>query len=965
MRIGILGPLHVRDDEDRPVRLGGARLRTLLLRLALEPGQVVTAERLVADLWPHDTPAEPVAALQSLVARLRRALGRDLISSHPAGYLLAVDREQVDAWQFERAITEHRPHEALALWRGRPLADAGDAEFAVAPIARWNELRMAAQESRIDAELATGPRAELVAEIEQLVADQPLREGLHARLIRVLCALGRHAEALAAYERVRTLLADQLGADPGPELRQAHRVALSEPVPLPAPARPAMPARLTSFVGRDTELAQVRQALHGSRLVTLTGPGGVGKTRLAVESAGDYAWLVELAEVRSAEGVRPAVLKAVGENAESLATRTLLLVLDNCEHLIDAVAAFVADLLTGAPGIRVLATSREPLGITGEVLCPVPPLEDANAVQLFTERARASSPGFTADDSTVDICRALDGIPLAIELAAARLRSMSPGQLVSRLTDRLGLLDRGTRSTQPRHRTLRAVIDWSWRLLAEDERLLLGRLSVLHGGATVESANRIAAPELTAEATHDLLTSLADKSLLVAQDSRYRMLETIREFAGGQVAELEELRARHVVYFTELAESLEPLLRRDEQLAASRALIAEQANLDAAMSWADQAHLLRLVGARTWFWLVSGQPQELRQYARGVHAGDTLVHDQCAVLNGTGTLAQLERLTTVDDPSALGVAILVGREFLGAEQVRRVFSEVADRLAAREDPWLRAAGQLLRGYVESELSSGGALRAETAFRAAAAGFRAVGDRYGLAFSLFFLTMALANRGETEAALTGAREAMEVIERLGPPIIPVPTMLLVQSANLRARAGDLAGARADLDRAEAGALRERDMLAVCRIRNAQAGLARQRGDLDEALSWHRATMKLSTEDMPMQFRALLHSNCGRTRTARGEFAAARELHEQAWRLADSTQDGPARASVLEGYAEWCAASGDTERAALLLGAAYAVRGVQDPSDPELAELIDRCRQALGQQGFQTAWLRGGHSPIELT
>jgi predicted ATPase/DNA-binding SARP family transcriptional activator len=519
------------------VEVGGAKVRVLLVRLAVDAGRIVTTDRLIADLWPEAAPAEPGAALQSLVARLRRAIGRDAIGSHPTGYRLEVPPAEVDIRQFEAAISEGRPREALELWRGSPLADVGDAEFARAPIARLEELKATAIEARIDADIAA--RRDVIAEIEELALEQPLREGLHARLMRALIAKGRQADALTVYERARALLADQLGVDPGPELKEAHLQALR------TTATPTnLPARLTSFVGREREIEQVMRALAGARLVTLTGTGGAGKTRLAVEAAErmltaiggvdkaglaaertagagvaggpvdctDGIWLVDLAPTTDVAAATREALGTAEQPSDFLRTRNSLLVLDNCEHVIDAAAEFANDLLTRCPKLRILATSREPLSVTGETLCPLTPLKDDQAVDLFTDRARAVRPGFTSDESTRDICRALDGLPLAIELAAARIRSLTPAQLRERLGDRIGLLDKGTRAAPQRHRTLRAVIDWSWDLLDDGERTLLSRLSVFAGGATLEAI------ETVTGGTLDQLTSLVDKSLVFTSD---------------------------------------------------------------------------------------------------------------------------------------------------------------------------------------------------------------------------------------------------------------------------------------------------------------------------------------------------------------------------------------------------------------------------------------------------------------
>ncbi|QFZ20212.1 BTAD domain-containing putative transcriptional regulator [Saccharothrix syringae] len=917
MRIRALGELEVRGPDGTRVDLGGPMLRALLLRLAVDTGRVVTTDRLVADLWPHTAPADPTAALQSLVARLRRALGRDAIGSHPTGYRLDLPPEQVDLHAFARAVAEGRPREALALWRGAPLADVADTGFAQATLARLEELRLSAVEARLDLDLAAGATPELVAEIEELATATPLREGLHARLMRALCARGRHADALAAHERARALLADQLGADPGPELREAHRQALRAPT-----RRPGLPARLTSFVGREHELDELTRALAEARLVTVTGPGGAGKTRLALEAADrtpapDGVWLVDLAPVPADDGLLPAVRAALGTTdrpADFLAGRTALLLLDNCEHLLDGVAGLAADLLARCPRLRVLATSREPLGVTGEVLRPLDPLPGAQAVALFTDRARAVRPGFTPDETTTAICRALDGLPLAVELAAARLRSLTPAQLTHRLGDRLGLLDRGVRGAPARHRTLRAVLDWSHDLLDPAERTLLARLSVFAGGATLRAVEDVTGGTL------DQVASLVDKSLVVATDERYRLLETVREYAATHLEDADRVRARHTAHYTALAEHAEPRLRGPEQAVWVDRLATEQANLDQAMS--DRATSPRLFTARLWYWLVRTELAEARRWATAVLAADPfpdptadLAHDLAtALLAPTPDL--LDRLAAREEPAALAVAVL-------ADHTNRArLTAVADRLTASTDPWRRAAGHLLRGYATAEIATGGAAPAEEHYTAAAQGFRDTGDHLLLACSLMFRSVLQADRGATAEAMESLSEAMRHIST-------VPAVMLVQAARLHARAGDLDHARRELERAERDAVHDDDPLALARLHNGLAEIARLSGDTATALRWHHKAMAVDPALATTQFLAGMHGNYARTLTELGDLDLAGHHHERAVELARRSQDGPAHAAVLEGQAEWHVARGDRAAALDLLDQARRLRGTDNP------------------------------------
>ncbi|MFF9326972.1 BTAD domain-containing putative transcriptional regulator [Streptomyces sp. NPDC014776] len=582
MRFGILGPLEIRTGDGSPLDPGGPRPRALLTLLLLDAGRAVPADRLLDGLYGAEPPAEAANALQSQISRLRRRLAPHAgIEAAPAGYRLTAGPDTVDAHRFSRLAAEGRAalgagdhtraaallRDALALWRGPALPDLPGAH---AERTRLQELRLTAVQDRIEADLALGGGAELVPELRALLAEHPLSERLYGQLMRALHAGGRPAEALTVFEEARRTLAEELGADPSPELAALHADLLrARP---DAPARRRLPAQLTRFVGRETELARIAASLAESRLVTLTGPGGVGKTRLALEAAaqaqeagpatpirsgagsvprggrraGADVCLVELAALTDGERIPYAVLAALGvrEGLRAPATdatdrllaaledREVLLVLDNCEHLVEPAARTTALLLAACPGVRVLATSRESLGITGEVLVPVPPLPEEPAVRLLLDRARAVRPDLDGGDARVaEICRALDGLPLAIELAAARLRTLSPAELADRLHDRFRLLARGDRAKATRHRTLRAVVEWSWELLDEEERELASRLTVFRGGATLDAVAAVCGvphPE-------DVLASLVEKSFLEVSGGRYRMLETIRAYAAGEL----------------------------------------------------------------------------------------------------------------------------------------------------------------------------------------------------------------------------------------------------------------------------------------------------------------------------------------------------------------------------------------------------------------------------------------------
>ncbi|MFG1805799.1 BTAD domain-containing putative transcriptional regulator [Streptomyces sp. NPDC049040] len=1028
MRFLVLGVTEVRGAEGVPVALGGGRVRALVAALAVGVGRPVSVEALIEQVWAGDPPADAAGALQALVARVRRALGREAVASEPGGYRLAAERDAVDLYEFEHLVHEGDtalsggdPRKAaaaltraLALWRGPALADLPDRTAAAA---RPDALHRTAQRLRIEAELSLGRASDVMPELREAVAAHPLDEAFRAQLIRALRATGRTADALVAYEETRQVLAETLGADPGPELRALHEELLRQPAPAAAGPAGNLRARLTSFVGREADLRDIRQDVAQARLVTLTGPGGSGKTRLAQEAAEaaagafpDGVWLAELAPLDDPAAIPHAVLSALGRREahvltagplrlephqedpvarllEHCARRRLLLVLDNCEHVIGGAAALTAELLAACPDVTVLATSREPLGVPGEVVRPVEPLPPPTAHRLFAERAASVRPGAAPYEDSAEgpdaaavreICRRLDGLPLAIELAAARLRALSPRQIADRLDDRFRLLTSGSRTVLPRQQTLRAVVDWSWDLLADTEREALRALSVFAGGCTLAAAEAVCGPDAL-----ESVAQLVDKSLVVADlvparegadgpQARYRLLETIHEYAAERAAEhpAEQARAAalHTAYYRDLAATADRELRGADQMRWLEVLEAELDNIRAALhrtvEAADEPDALALVLAMGWFWWLRNYRDEADGWLERVVAmGGDPPEDQADPLYWPRIDARMllffvksdhaaeEQLST---PASLATAEMLARAYstagkaaarfpgllwpfttyvLGGQQgMRRHTDSVLANCRVHGGDWELAAALMMRTHIAVD-SPGGLADADDSH----AELEGLADRLGDRWVRAQVHSASGEIAMARGDYASARSHLEEANRLGLELgaHAEAAFLLARLGEVAHRDGDDDTANRLLDEAEEAAERYavrdarnyiRYMRATLLLRGGEVVRAREMCDL--------AAGRIADGSPPPVFHTLLAGLAARITMAEGDPARALSLVDEALRMALAAG---CTEQVVGGHldvaAEVLSLLGDAAAAAVLLAAADRVRGPMPRSRPE--------------------------------
>jgi predicted ATPase/DNA-binding SARP family transcriptional activator len=863
MRFGILGPLEVADEGGRGLVLGGRRQRSVLAILLLHANEVVSRDRLVEELWSGQPPASAATSLHAHVSRLRRALGEERrIVTAGGGYLIRVADGELDRDRFERLVQEGagaisrgawelasgRLREALSLWRGPPLSDFRYDSFAQAEIARLEELHVGAVERRIEAELALGRDAQVVGDLERLVREHPYRERLRGQLMLALYRTGRQADALTAYREASQLLRDELGLEPSESLQGLERSILRHDPTLHPVARAAsvpagnLPVPATPFLGRARELAEIIALLRtaGTRLLTLTGVGGSGKTRLALQAAqacaadhGDGAWFVGLADVGDPELIAPTICEAleVAEQPGLTAAQCLkswlgdhkrLLVLDNLEQLATG-AEVLGELLASCPGLALLTTSREPLHLAGEQQYEVPVLEREDAIELFISRVRAVTPLLSIEvELAREICERLDRLPLAIELAGARTKILSPAEILARLERVLPVLGGGPRDAPQRQRTLRATIDWSYDLLTADEKWLFARLAVFAGGCT------FAAAEAVCEAQLDTLQALVDRSLVRVEDGRYLMLQTLREYALERVnesGEANELRRLHAQWFVDLleADGLHPYASPGTTIRLS----PERQNFRGALEWAAQAGdaeiLARLAAPLTWYWWEKqGQLNEAERWLRIArdHIDQYPLPLQAKVLSAARSLALTRG--EIDEGAAL------------CEQALAIYRQV-------RDPENICREILSRGLFAAE--RGDFARCRAALEEAVAIARKHDVTGFLPTALMNLGNVEIEEGRLEEARTHSEEALALAEGLAGPIYAIALINLAHVANLQRRHHD--GAHLGRKAATAALSREDLLTAAAAAMEVAWALAAQ-GQTDRAGPLLGAAVEFSTQ-----------------------------------------------------------------------------------------------------------------------
>jgi predicted ATPase/DNA-binding SARP family transcriptional activator len=942
----LIGSMQLRIDGE-PVKLPGAAERGLLAVLLLSAGRTVAASSLIDRLWSESAmPSDPLNALQLRVSKLRRALGAqglDIVVREAAGYRVQVVPEQVDLHRFvalvgaareqgrsgAAAAALERYDEALALWRGDPLADFAGQGWATVEVARLQQLHLAALTEHAEAALSVGRSVEVAADLEPRVAQDPKQEALAGLLMTALYRSGRQADALEVYARTRRHLDDELGLEPSAALRALHQRILEQDEELvaapdsqakdvvaPTTARHAprvgqsaaagpkrtLPVPTLQLIGRDGEMSDITSALAQHRAVTLVGPGGAGKTALAIavghqlsDHFGQHVHLARFATISDPADVALAVADALGvplDGADSttgvrgrvlgyLANRRALLVLDNCEHVVDAVASLTDAILGAAGNVTILATSREALAIRGEVQVPVAPLPvppsgasgadvlTFPAAALFVERARAVRPqleiGRTELGALVRVCQQLDGMPLALELAAARMSSLSLPELADRLSDRFGLLTSGPRTAEARQRTLRATVEWSHALLSNDEQTAFRRLAVFQGGWTLDAAETVAADGVIAGAdVLDLLDHLVQRSMVTVDattsPTRYRMLETLRQYASERLDaadEREATTARHASFFRHLAEGTEQGLRGRAQRANVRRLREEHPNLRAALAWlsADPRRIedgLRLAGSLALFWhlgrhveghnvlaaLMSTPGGSTQARARALQAVSIVDRPRACLVHPSPHCARaaqqsLELFIAEGDAHRAALSrVLLAVELLDGTDPDRfagLLAEAEEQFRDEHDEWGLAVIAFVR--LQNFIRRGDEARTRAMGRTATEAFRQLDDAWGLSAVLYHLGWGLKEFGRYGESVPVLEQAIEVANSAG--VFNTAQWALSDLAVALLALGERAAAAAALDRAVAASEEVGDAAGVVLARLVRGTIAQIDADATAA------------------------------------------------------------------------------------------------------------------------------------
>jgi len=1029
VEIRVLGPMEVVAEDGEMVTPSAVKERMLLAALAMSEGVAVSRDRLADVLWGDAPPPKLANALQARVSALRRSLGVPHVIAHePGGYVLALDPGRIDAHRFCALVSDARgmversaPGQALALfdeacslWRGEALADFAYEDFARPHITRLEEVRLDAEEDRLQLMTQYDRCEEAVAEAEVLLEAHPFRERLWAVLMLGLYRSGRQADALRAFQKASRILGEELGIEPSEELRRLEEAILLQdldPGAVEQPDRPShnLPVRLTSLIGRAAEIKRVNGLLDDQRAVTLVGPGGVGKTSLAlacghelISRFPDGVWLadlsaldepgrvpVELARSLNLDAGDRTTLDAV---ADHLRDRRSLLILDNCERLLDAVAETAATLLQRAPGVALLATSREPLGIPGEILWPTRPLSipdensdssfaDSDAVRLFADRAAAVDPDFRLEDNAPlvgEICRRLDGLPLAVELAAARSRSLPLPEIARRLEDRFSILKGGGRTVVPRHQTLEAAIGWSYDSLSEDERSHFATVSVFAGGWSLRAAEAVSSDP---DRALDLLSALVDRSLVnvgQADDvARYSMLETIRAFASrtlAQTGEQDQVMLKHARWFLKLAESAE--LQGSSQSKWNSRLSTEHENLRAAIGYASRSGdfdtALRLGGALGWWWFFGNRAEGrailddlLTRTEQHPDTHRIPVLQARALLDFFGASPRTFELAeealiaadTLGDPSAEAMSkvfvALSGVFGTSVDRSLRLLDEAIPVFADNEDPFAEGLARFQRMEV---LGNRGSLReafqdGEIALKL----FTEAADPWAVSVTLGHLGRYGRLTGQLERAEQATANSIEMAQDRSLP--HTLQYSLTDQAYMTYFHGDLEGAIRLFEQALSIARAVGNRMGIGTIRNGMAEVLLAGGSVEDARRLHLKAAEEFAELELDKWWAYSLTRLGLVEECAGNWPKAADCHTRAL---ESTSNLPGSIGVtlsLEGLARVEAVEGDIDHAVRLLYGARELRNrggmAPTPREAEATESTEQIvRDAVSPQQLRS-------------